>query len=184
MKVIFLGRKSDSYSKKILKILKEKYKSVDCVLSKKIGDKLPKKFNKQYDIAYSFRSYILLKPIFLKKIKKFKINFHPAPPKYRGTASVSMALKNNDKFFGCTAHFITKKIDYGKIIEVKKFAIKKIQKLSSVLMKTHKESYKQAVRIINLIYKNNNNIDKLFSKSKYKWSKKYFSIKNINKKNL
>ena len=51
-------------------------------------------------------------------------------------------------------------------------------------MKTHKESYKQAVRIINLIYKNNNNIDKLFSKSKYKWSKKYFSIKNINKKNL
>ena len=95
-----------------------------------------------------------------------------------------MALKNNDKFFGCTAHFITKKIDYGKIIEVKKFAIKKNQKLSSVLMKTHKESYKQAVRIINLIYKNNNNIDKLFSKSKYKWSKKYFSIKNINKKNL
>ena len=179
MKVLFLGRNKDKYSNQIFKDLKKRYKNVIFVKSKKIGDKLPIKFNKTYDIVYSFRNYIILKKNFLKKIKKFSINFHPGPPKYRGTASVTMALKNNDKFYSCVAHLINEKIDYGKILDIKKFKINKTDKLNNVLKKAHKCSFLQCKRLIKEIYFNKNNIKKITNKKKFVWSKKYYSIKNI-----
>ena len=64
MKILFLGRSKDIYSKKIFLELKKKYKNTIFVKSRKIGDKLPKKFNKNFDIVYSFRNYIILKKVF------------------------------------------------------------------------------------------------------------------------
>ena len=46
MKILFLGRSKDIFSKKIFLELKKKYKNTIFVKSRKIGDKLPKKFNK------------------------------------------------------------------------------------------------------------------------------------------
>ena len=178
MKVLFLGRSKDIYSKKIFLELKKKYKNTIFVKSRKIGDKLPKKFNKNFDIIYSFRNYIILKKSFLRKIKKFAINFHPGPPKYRGTASVSMAIKNNDKFFGCVAHLISNKIDYGKILDVKKFKINKKDKLRDILEKVHRYSFLQCVEMIKKIHLYNNDLKKLKIKKKYTWSKNYYSTKD------
>jgi len=176
MKVIFFGRKNDHYSKKILNYLKKNYRNVDYFMCKKIGEKFPKDKNKSYDILYSFRNYIIFKKNFLKKIKKIKINFHPGPPKYRGTFSVSMALKNNDKTYACTAHVINEKIDNGKILDIQKFNISKKDNLKTLLNKAHKNSYKQCIKLIKKIYLNSNSIRKVFPKIKTKWSRKYYSI--------
>ena len=52
------------------------------------------------------------------------------------------ALFENSKEFGC-AHIIEEKVDHGKIIDVKKFKIKKHES-AKFLNKTHKIMFAQA----------------------------------------
>ena len=52
------------------------------------------------------------------------INIHPSLlPKYKGLNTHLRAIKNNDKFAGCTVHHVNEKLDSGKIILQKKIKI-------------------------------------------------------------
>ena len=52
------------------------------------------------------------------------MNIHPSLlPKYRGRYSLVHAIFNGEKNAGATAHFLSKKIDSGKLILKKKFKI-------------------------------------------------------------
>jgi len=61
------------------------------------------------------------------------------------------ALKNNDKFAGCTVHYVTAKLDSGKIILQKKVKIRKKDTANSlkkkILEKEH-QLYPSAIRKI------------------------------------
>jgi phosphoribosylglycinamide formyltransferase 1 len=70
---------------------------------------------------------------FMKKLSKnfitlfrYKIvNIHPSLlPKFKGFYTHKRALKNNEKYAGCTVHFVNQKLDSGKIILQKKVLIK------------------------------------------------------------
>mgnify|MGYP006093109409 CR=1 FL=1 len=58
-----------------------------------------------------------------KVISRGCINFHPSTPKYRGVCGASLALYNEDIYFGVTTHYIDNKIDNGQIIDVSYFKI-------------------------------------------------------------
>jgi methionyl-tRNA formyltransferase len=77
----------------------------------------------QGDWIISFKSDFVLPPHIFKKASKAAINFHPAPPKYRGLGGYSWAIHNSDKRYGVTCHHIVKKIDFGRIIAVKYFPV-------------------------------------------------------------
>ena len=67
----------------------------------------------------------ILSKEFIKKFHKKIINIHPSLlPKYKGLNTHSRAIKNKDKFAGCTVHYVTEKLDSGKIIMQKKIKIK------------------------------------------------------------
>ena len=57
-------------------------------------------------------------------IKNFNgkiLNIHPSLlPKYKGLNTHKRALINKDKYSGCTVHYVTEKLDSGKIIIQKK----------------------------------------------------------------
>ncbi len=54
------------------------------------------------------------------------INIHPSLlPKYKGLNTHKRVLKNNEKYSGCTVHYVTSRLDSGKIISQKKIKIKK-----------------------------------------------------------
>jgi len=60
-------------------------------------------------------------------------------------------MKNNDKFAGCSVHFVTAKIDSGKIIIQKKVKIKKndtIDSLSKKVLKKEHLLYPAAIKKI------------------------------------
>ena len=58
---------------------------------------------------------------FIKSFSYKIINIHPSLlPKYKGLNTHRRVLKNNEKYSGCTVHFVTSKIDSGKIISQKK----------------------------------------------------------------
>lgn len=194
--VLLMGRSNCSYSKKIRKFLQKKSKKFYYFESHEIGEKIHKKYlNLNYDYIFCFRSFYILKNNLLKKVKKAAINFHPAPPEYRGTGCVNYALLDNSKFYGCTAHLINDKVDNGKIVDVRKFNINKEISISKVLIKTYKEMYSMAISLIKNIKKNPDFLEKQILKNKnIKWSNKikklvdldnFYQIKkNIKKKDL
>lgn len=178
--VLFFGRQNCIYSKKLKKFIKRKTKKFYYIESKEKGEniKIKKYLNKKYDFIFCFRSYYILKKNLLKRAK-YSINFHPATPKYRGSGGVNFALFNNDKFYGCTCHLINEKIDAGKILDTNTFQITKRDGIETVLLKTYKIMFKQAVKIINLVQKEPKNVDKLIKKNKFKWSKKLTYSKEL-----
>ena len=84
----------------------------------------------------------ILSKNFIKKFKGKIINIHPSLlPKYKGLNTHKKAIENNDKFAGCSVHFVTAKLDSGKIIMQKKVKIEKRDTITSlakkVLQKEH-----------------------------------------------
>ena len=68
----------------------------------------------------------ILSSNFITKLKIPIINIHPSLlPKYKGLNTHQRAIDNNEKFSGCTVHYVTEKLDSGKIISQKKVKILK-----------------------------------------------------------
>ena len=69
----------------------------------------------------------ILSKSFIKNFKGKILNIHPSLlPKYKGLNTHSRAIKKKEKFTGCTVHFVTSKLDSGKIIIQKKVRIRKL----------------------------------------------------------
>ena len=68
----------------------------------------------------------ILSKNFIKKFQGEIINIHPSLlPKYKGLNTHIRAIKNKEKFAGCTVHYVTSKLDSGKIILQKRVKISK-----------------------------------------------------------
>ena len=68
----------------------------------------------------------ILSSDFIKKFKGKIINIHPSLlPKYKGLKTHQKAINNNEKYSGCTVHYVNSKLDSGKIIIQKKVKILK-----------------------------------------------------------
>jgi folate-dependent phosphoribosylglycinamide formyltransferase PurN len=54
------------------------------------------------------------------------LNIHPSLlPKYKGLNTHKRVIDNNEKFSGCTVHYVNSKLDSGKIILQKKVKVYK-----------------------------------------------------------
>ena len=97
----------------------------------------------------------ILSKKFIKKFSGKIVNIHPSLlPKYKGLNTHQKALKNNDKYSGCTVHYVTKKVDSGKIILQKKVKIKKNDSLNTLTKKVLLEEHKLYPRAISKVFKN------------------------------
>ena len=94
----------------------------------------------------------ILSKNFIKKFKGKIVNIHPSLlPKYKGLNTHKRALKNKEKFAGCTVHYVTIKLDSGKIILQKKVKIKKkdtVNSLKKKVLKKEHQLYPSAIRKI------------------------------------
>ncbi len=97
----------------------------------------------------------ILSKKFIKKFSFKIINIHPSLlPKYKGLNTHQKALKNNDKYSGCTVHYVTKKVDSGKIILQKKVKIKRNDSLNTLTKKVLLEEHKLYPMAISKVFKN------------------------------
>ncbi len=68
----------------------------------------------------------ILSKNFIKSFKGKILNIHPSLlPKYKGLNTHLRVIRNKEKFSGCTVHFVTSKLDSGKIVLQKKVKISK-----------------------------------------------------------
>ena len=90
---------------------------------------------------------------FLKRFNGKVINIHPSLlPKYKGLDTHKRVLENNEKFSGCTVHYVTAKLDSGKIILQKKIKIGKTDKENTLRKKILREEHKLYPRAIKKIF--------------------------------
>ena len=69
----------------------------------------------------------ILSKNFVKNFKGKILNIHPSLlPKYKGLNTHERAIRNKDKYSGCTVHFVNSRLDSGEIINQKKVRIKKL----------------------------------------------------------
>ena len=90
---------------------------------------------------------------FIKAFKGKIINIHPSLlPKYKGLNTHKRVLNNKEKFTGCTVHFVTEKLDAGKIILQKKIKINKNDNIKSLEKKVLEEEYKLYPKSIKKVF--------------------------------
>ena len=66
----------------------------------------------------------ILSKSFIEKFDGKIINIHPSLlPRYKGLNTHIRAIRNKDKFAGCSVHYVTAKLDSGIIILQKKIKI-------------------------------------------------------------
>lgn len=85
----------------------------------------------------------ILSKNFIKRFKGKIINIHPSLlPKYKGLNTHERVINNNENISGCSVHYVTAKLDSGKIIMQKKVKISKKDTAISLRKKILKKEHK------------------------------------------
>ena len=97
----------------------------------------------------------ILSKSFIQNFKGQILNIHPSLlPKYKGLNTHERAINNKDSYSGCTVHFVSSKLDSGKIIDQKKVKIYKkdtpITLANKVLAEEHKLYPEAILKIFSL----------------------------------
>ena len=84
----------------------------------------------------------ILSSSFIKKFNGKIINIHPSLlPRYKGLNTHERAIKNKDKFAGCSVHYVSAELDSGRIIMQKKIRINAKDTLISLSKKVLKKEH-------------------------------------------
>ena len=82
------------------------------------------------------------------------INIHPSLlPKFKGLDTHKRVLKSKEKYSGCTVHFVTPRLDSGKIILQKRVLISKNETENSLKEKILRHEHKIYPQSIISIFK-------------------------------
>ena len=130
-KKVFNFKKKNLSENKLLSILKQKNIKIICLAG----------FMK------------ILSKNFIKKFNGKILNIHPSLlPKYKGLNTHKRALDNNEKFSGCTVHFVNSRLDSGKIILQKRVKITKDETEDTLARKILVQEHKLYPRAILKIF--------------------------------
>ena len=95
----------------------------------------------------------ILSKSFIKNFKGKILNIHPSLlPKFKGLNTHKRAIKNKEKYSGCTVHFVNSKLDSGKIILQKKVKINKKDTPNTLAKKILTQEHKLYPRAILKIF--------------------------------
>jgi phosphoribosylglycinamide formyltransferase-1 len=125
---------------KIYKIKKKVFDFKNTLSEKKVINELKKRDIHLICLAGFMK---ILSKSFIKNFKGKILNIHPSLlPKYKGLNTHEKAIKNKDKYSGCTVHLVNSKLDSGKIINQKKVRISKLDTpktlAKKILIQEHK----------------------------------------------
>jgi len=125
---------------KIYKIKKKVFDFKNALSEKKVITELKKN---NIDLICLAGFMKILSKNFINNFKGKILNIHPSLlPKYKGLNTHERAIKNKDKYSGCTVHFVNSKLDSGKIINQKKVQISKFDNSKTLAKKILIEEHK------------------------------------------
>ena len=129
---------------------------VDFTKSRKLGNKVLKILKKNNIKLICLAGFMKILPVYFIKLYKGKIiNIHPSLlPKYKGLNTHKRVIENNEKYTGCTIHYVNNFLDSGKIIFQRKVKITKKDDERSIEKKVLKIEHLIYPVIINKVVSN------------------------------
>ena len=95
----------------------------------------------------------ILSKSFIKNFKGKILNIHPSLlPKYKGLNTHQRVISNNEKYSGCTVHFVNSQLDSGKIILQKKVKITRNETAKSLAKKILVQEHRLYPKAIKKIF--------------------------------
>lgn len=95
----------------------------------------------------------ILSKNFIRNFDGKIINIHPSLlPKYKGLNTFKRVLKNNERYTGCTVHFVDEKLDNGRVILKKRVKICKSENEQILKKKVQNEEHRIYSMAIRKIY--------------------------------
>ena len=129
---------------------------IDLTKSKKLGNKVLNILNKNNIKLVCLAGFMKILPKYFIKLYKGKIiNIHPSLlPKYKGLNTHKRVIENNEKYTGCTVHYVNNFLDSGKIIFQRKVKITQKDNKRSVEKKVLKIEHKIYPKTIDKVLSN------------------------------
>ena len=129
---------------------------VDLTKSKKLGNRVLNILEKNDIKLVCLAGFMKILPAYFVKSYKGKIiNIHPSLlPKYKGLNTHKRVIENNEKYTGCTIHYVNRFLDSGKIIFQRKVKIAKKDDERSIEKKVLKIEHLIYPVIINKVVSN------------------------------
>src|SRR5436190_20752627 len=175
MKVLFIGKEGDSYSKTAADFIQLHFKNSVVIFSKRT-DPFPLYLQQwEGDLIISYLAQWILPDSILQKARKAAINFHPGPPEYPGIGCTNFAVYNKEKEFGITCHHMLAKVDSGSIIAVRRFPVFENDTVYSITQRCYTE-------ILHLFYKLISDVltNQPLPQSSEIWTRKPYTRKQLN----
>lgn len=129
-KILFIAEKSP-WCYKAFDFLKEYFPDSQSIFWNHGDPKLPP-IDWSGEWIISFKSDLILSKKLINSATKGALNFHPAPPLYRGIGGYVHSIYNGDDSYGVTCHHISVDIDNGQIIKARHFPLNKTETASSL----------------------------------------------------
>jgi methionyl-tRNA formyltransferase len=175
MRVLFIGKEGDSYSKTAADFVQLHFRNAVIVFSKRT-DPFPGHLHEwEGDLIISYLAQWIIPGSLLQKAKKAAINFHPGPPDYPGIGCTNFAVYNREKEFGITCHHMLAKVDSGSIIEVRRFPVFENDTVYSITQRCYTE-------ILHLFYKLISDLltNRSLPQSNETWTRMPYTRKQLN----
>ena len=137
---------------RIYKIKKKVFDFKNILSEKKVINELKKN---DIDLICLAGFMKILSKTFINNFNGKILNIHPSLlPKFKGLNTHERAIRNKEKYSGCTVHFVNSKLDSGKIILQDKVRINKNETpktlAKKILAKEHKLYPKAILKVFNL----------------------------------
>ena len=95
----------------------------------------------------------ILSKSFIKNFKGKILNIHPSLlPKYKGLNTHQRVIDGKEKYSGCTVHYVTSKLDSGKIILQRKVKISKKDTSKTLAKKILKQEHKLYPKALSKVF--------------------------------
>lgn len=152
-RVLFLSKKDNEYAQRAAGFVRSQFKD-HLIFEGGRNDRLPEDIlTWKGDLMISFISSWIYPPSLLSNASYAAINFHPGSPDYPGTGCTNFAIYNGEREYGITCHHMSKSVDAGNIIAVKRFALSEHDTVYSVTQYCYKLIEECFYEIMKLVLK-------------------------------
>ena len=96
---------------------------------------------------------------FIKAFPNKIINIHPSLlPKYKGLHAIEQAFSSNDKYTGCTVHYVNEELDGGEILDQTRVLICPEDTLDTLTYRIQQAEHRLLPQVIKQICKNDEHV--------------------------
>ena len=140
----------------------------------------PNDVGQKSDYYLHYSGYQKISPELLNLFINRAFNLHPAPPWYRGSGGLNLAIYRMEKKFGITLHHMSEKYDDGKIIKFYDFELITNENIINASKRINIFREDVFREILSTICKTQDNRDPFpFSINQIKWEGELFKISDI-----